>query len=265
MRESLEQKFFEIREQEQRKALADATLQKMRELAPQGVATPEQMLELIPPDQIESDEEHNATVKWFFERGDIEGLKGYIRSREQRLHETARTDQLTGLRNRRAFDEQAPILFNQAKGTSPLEHEMRQQIDFSIIFLDIDFFKKINDAFGHEAGDEALKVVAGVLQKCSRKSDLVCRYGGEEFVVASLGAKPGARFTMAERMRRTLEETEFFHNGVRIPLTASFGAAKYEPGETLEQLVARADGFMYKAKQPDPQSGHPGRNRVVIA
>jgi diguanylate cyclase (GGDEF)-like protein len=237
---NIETRFKEVAEREAKKALGAQALEQLLE---QGM---------------ESDEEHGKIVAWYFQSGDQEGLKSYIRSREKRLQELSVTDTLTGLPNRRAFDEQAEVLFAQVRNTSNLEYEFRRQLDFSLIFADVDRFKSINDTYGHAAGDAALKFVAQTLRAAVRPGDLLCRYGGEEFVIAFIGTIPGNRFVVAERCRRALENASFEYEGTNIPLTASFGAAKYQPGESLTDLITRADQAMYEAKQA-------GRNRVVIA
>lgn len=168
----------------------------------------------------------------------------------------AATDGLTGLSNRRAFVE---IVERDVS----LAH--RHSWPLSLLLLDIDHFKKVNDQHGHAAGDEVLVAVAQTLSHTVRKSDLVARWGGEEFVVAlSHTAVSGAR-VMAERLRRQIAErrVEVHAGGATVATTqrtaimptASIGLASLTPGESLEELVARADRAMYNAKSR-------GRNRV---
>ncbi len=159
----------------------------------------------------------------------------------------AATDALTSLLNRRAFAEMV-------ERDVSLAH--RHGWPLSLLLLDVDHFKQVNDRFGHAVGDEVLAAVAATLGLTVRKSDLVARWGGEEFVVAlSHTAVSGAR-VMAERLRRRIGEKRVDVKG-REPLvvTASIGVASLVQGESLEELVARADRAMYAAKAK-------GRNRV---
>jgi len=160
----------------------------------------------------------------------------------------ASTDTLTGLLNRRAFVER----IDKARAT----HE-RQLFPISVLLLDVDHFKKVNDTLGHDAGDAVLQGVARVLSSIARKSDFVARWGGEEFVLAlSNTAEAGARIA-AERVRRAIAEASYLlPNGTGHRATASVGLASAESEEwQLDELLARADKAMYSAK-------HRGRNRV---
>jgi two-component system cell cycle response regulator len=160
----------------------------------------------------------------------------------------AATDALTGLLNRRAF-------------TEAMERELarclRHQLPLSLLLLDVDHFKRTNDTFGHTAGDRVLKEVAAQLLRSTRKSDLVARWGGEEFVVAlPQTAAPGAALA-AERIRASIEACVISFLGQRVPVTASLGVASLA-ASSLDELIARADAAMYDAKRQ-------GRNRVVLA
>ncbi|HYP90316.1 MAG TPA: GGDEF domain-containing protein, partial [Polyangiaceae bacterium] len=160
----------------------------------------------------------------------------------------ATTDALTGLLNRRAFLESTGREVARAK---------RYNDKLSVILLDVDHFKHINDRRGHAAGDMVLSAVGKLLNSALRTCDIVARWGGEEFVLVlpSTGLE-GAEQT-AERVREMLEHANIKDgNGDVIPVTASFGVAGYNPGENLEHIIDRADRAMYLAK-----SG--GRNRVV--
>lgn len=163
----------------------------------------------------------------------------------------ASTDALTGLLNRRAFVEQ----IDKARAASD-----GRLFPMSVLLLDVDHFKKVNDTFGHDAGDAVLQGVARVLSSIARKSDLVARWGGEEFVVAlAQTAEVGARVA-AERVRRAIAEGRYaLPNGAEHRATASVGLASADdPGWRLEELLGRADKAMYAAK-------HRGRNRVETA
>jgi two-component system, cell cycle response regulator len=162
----------------------------------------------------------------------------------------AATDGLTGLMNRRAFLE---IIARDRQRSERNVHP------WSLLLLDVDHFKRVNDTWGHDAGDAVLQGVARVLQKIARKSDYVARWGGEEFVVALVQtAEAGARVA-AERVRRALAEAHFsIPSGEVIAVTASIGlASASSPSWNIDDLIGRSDKAMYAAK-------HRGRNRVEI-
>ncbi|MFL6196473.1 MAG: diguanylate cyclase [Thermoanaerobaculia bacterium] len=188
------------------------------------------------------------------ERGRIQGsLAAKQRELEEanaRLGTLAETDPLTALKNRRAFERTLDREFAFATRTG---------IPLSLIVLDIDRFKKYNDLLGHPAGDEVLRIISRLLLRSVRQMDLVARYGGEEFIIILPGTdQPGAN-TMAERLRRSIED----HPWPGRPVTASLGLATFVPGEaedctSPDELFARADTALYYAKST-------GRNRVVHA
>lgn len=160
----------------------------------------------------------------------------------------ATTDLLTGLLNRRAFLESTGREVARAK---------RYNDALSVILLDVDHFKHINDRRGHAAGDMVLAAVGKLLNTAVRTCDIVARWGGEEFVLVLPSTTLEGAEQVAERVRELMECAEIKDgNGDLVPVTASFGVATYMGGETLEQIVDRADRAMYLAK-----SG--GRNRVV--
>lgn len=162
----------------------------------------------------------------------------------------ARTDTLTGLLNRRAFS---------ASLSAEIARSERHGWPLSVLLLDIDHFKSINDGHGHAAGDIVLAKVAAALVREARNCDLVGRWGGEEFVVGLTGSSLEDARVAAERMRVALSALEIHSEaGVRIPVTASFGVAGWEAGDHLDPLIERADHAMYAAKTG-------GRNRVVLA
>jgi two-component system, cell cycle response regulator len=160
----------------------------------------------------------------------------------------ASTDSLTGLYNRRAFAE----LFEQAR--------IKIGIPTSLLILDIDHFKKVNDTRGHDVGDVVLRRVSEILRSMGRKRDIVGRWGGEEFVVGLPGSPTSGARIVAERLRRAIAEKpiETTH-GEPIPVTASIGVATMtHAAERLDELVQRADKALYSAKER-------GRNRVELA
>jgi two-component system cell cycle response regulator len=160
----------------------------------------------------------------------------------------ATTDTLTGLLNRRAFLEW---------GRRELLRTTRYTDSLSIIVLDVDHFKQINDKWGHAVGDMVLAAVARLLGATVRACDVVARWGGEEFVLALPSTPLIGASHVAERVRAALESSEILDpSGQRVPVTASLGVAQFAPEESLEQVVDRADRAMYGAKST-------GRNRVV--
>ena len=160
----------------------------------------------------------------------------------------ATTDALTGLLNRRAFLESTG---------RELARTKRYGDQLSVILLDVDHFKLINDRRGHAAGDMVLSAVGKLLNGALRNCDIVARWGGEEFVLVLPSSTLEGAVQVAERLRETLANAVIKDgNGDVVPVTASFGVASYRADETLEQVIDRADRAMYLAK-----SG--GRNRVV--
>ncbi|MEZ4260476.1 MAG: diguanylate cyclase [Polyangiaceae bacterium] len=163
----------------------------------------------------------------------------------------ASTDTLTGLLNRRAFTER----IDRARASSD-----NGLFPMSLLLLDVDHFKKVNDTIGHDAGDAVLQGVARVLSGIARRSDFVARWGGEEFVVALTNTAEGGARVAAERVRRAIAEAKYaLPAGDPISATASVGlASAITPDWRLEELLGRADKAMYSAKAR-------GRNRVEMA
>jgi diguanylate cyclase len=173
-----------------------------------------------------------------------------LRSSLSQAQEFVLKDPLTGAGNRRQFDvtmEQA-ILACEQKAT-PL----------SLVMCDIDHFKRVNDAFGHQVGDELIKMFARVIESSIRETDTVIRYGGEEFAIILPMTDQEAARAIAERIRRQFESKRLAirETNQKIgQLTASFGVAQYRSGDDVETLVQRADAKLYDAKSS-------GRNRVA--
>ena len=120
---------------------------------------------------------------------------------------------------------------------------------------DIDFFKKINDTYGHDCGDVALTEVAEILRTCVRDGDTVCRWGGEEFLLLVKGNRDVA-ITVAERIRTRIENNVVEYEGAEIRFTMTLGISTYVPGYSLESLLVQADENLYYGKEH-------GRNQVV--
>ncbi len=161
----------------------------------------------------------------------------------------ARQDPLTGLYNRRGFLELAEPLWNAAEGGGrPL----------SIVVMDIDHFKQINDQHGHATGDEALRQVANVLKRRGRKSDVVARWGGEEFILLLMETTLQQAHRRAEELRQAVAEIKFPAGHGVFSITASFGVAERGPGTSFDAVVRNADSRLYEAKRA-------GRDRVCSA
>jgi diguanylate cyclase (GGDEF)-like protein len=165
----------------------------------------------------------------------------------EELYTRANTDGLTGLLNRRAFDEILVRELNRANASGR---------SLPVMMADIDFFKRVNDTWGHQAGDEVLRQVARALHRTLRPADVLCRFGGEEFAVLLRESKPRQATEVAERLRSAVASLTDLPPGIRI--TISIGLAGSLPGETLDALMARCDQALYCSKRE-------GRNRVSIA
>jgi diguanylate cyclase (GGDEF)-like protein len=169
-----------------------------------------------------------------------------LESENQQLKVESLTDTLTGVGNRRRFNQ---IL------ESEIGRYYRQDMTpFSILMLDIDFFKKINDTHGHLVGDQILNALCKRISALLRVSDEITRWGGEEFAVILPTASSKSALALAERMRADVAQNPFGD----IKVSISIGAAEYHRGESLEELLHRADQALYAAKQG-------GRNKVVLA
>lgn len=173
-----------------------------------------------------------------------------------RLHEEIKLvglrDPLTGINNRRFFDQRIEEELSKAQ---------RSHSPLACLFIDLDYFKRINDTHGHQVGDQVLKRVAQLLSETLRQGDVLARYGGEEFVVLLTGAGQKIAVEIAERMRSLIEKTPFMV-GQNKPLhiTLSVGIANFQPGQlmSVKQLLQKADQAVYAAKLS-------GRNQIKIS
>jgi two-component system cell cycle response regulator len=174
-----------------------------------------------------------------------------LRTSARRLREVASRDALTGAFNRHLLDTISARL---------VEDALSKANDLSIVLLDIDHFKRINDTHGHDAGDAVLKRFTELVQKQLRTSDVFFRLGGEEFVAVLPGADSAVAFSVAERLRSSIEATPFaLADGREIAVTSSLGIAVLGgPHETMQHLVKRADQALYSAKKG-------GRNQTIVA
>lgn len=164
----------------------------------------------------------------------------------------AMMDALTGLLNRRAFDRQMAESVKEAEETdTPL----------SMLMLDVDFFKSFNDTYGHQVGDQVLRLVARTLVENVKGRDIVARYGGEEFVIILPETPQSGAVRVAEALRKSIESKEVINKTSHEQLgriTLSIGVAEHRAGKPVDDVVARADGALLEAKKT-------GRNRVVEA
>ena len=171
-----------------------------------------------------------------------------LKNSENRLVELATTDSLTGILNRgegiRRFEQE-------------ISRSRRKQQPLSIILLDIDYFKKFNDNFGHQVGDQVIRLIADCLSSTLRSYDILCRYGGEEFLVVLPTTELSKAIETAERLRVLVAEmsTTIEERGLPINLTISLGVSSLKPEDSLDGLVYRADNALYIAKEE-------GRNQV---
>ena len=163
------------------------------------------------------------------------------------LEKQASTDPLTGLYNRRQFE----ILAYQA-----LQVARRSNTPYSVLMLDIDFFKKVNDTYGHEIGDTVLKKLANLLKETLRRSDVVARYGGEEFIAFLPYTAPDAGYIAGEHVREAVEKMETVVDGKNIPITVSIGISDSQTFN-LNTLIKQADDALYASKEN-------GRNRTML-
>jgi two-component system cell cycle response regulator len=169
---------------------------------------------------------------------------------QQRLYASAVLDPLTGLHNRRHLD---------ARLKSEFAFANRHGTPLSVLLIDIDHFKKINDTYGHAGGDVALKALSERLQKTVRTEDIVARYGGEEFAVVARGIETAGAMLLAERIRERAAEIRLEHEGQTIAFTISVGVAtmtRERIFDSIPSVLKAADDALYKAKEG-------GRNRSV--
>ncbi|TWU29471.1 diguanylate cyclase [Bythopirellula polymerisocia] len=177
-----------------------------------------------------------------------DGWRDALESLRREHQKDVLTDSLTGIANRRAYE------FELNRRISQWE---RDGTPVTLILLDIDLFKKLNDRYGHPAGDSVLKGVAEVLQSLIRKADLCCRYGGEEFSIILPGISIAEAAEVADRARTLIEERRFSFNGLLLRTTVSVGFAQVQPCEESSSLMKRADAALYSSKES-------GRNRIFF-
>ena len=173
----------------------------------------------------------------------LEGLNRYMKNLNKQLEGAALTDSLTGIPNRLYFDQQleANMLSSQRYG-----------VTFSLIMLDLDHFKQVNDHYGHAVGDRVLREFGQIVKQQLRLTDQFARWGGEEFIIAAPHTRVDYALAVAERIRAAVAQHDFV---MVSPVTVSIGVTEYRTGETTMALLERVDGALYRAKAN-------GRNRV---
>jgi diguanylate cyclase (GGDEF)-like protein len=172
-----------------------------------------------------------------------------MRQRLEELQELAMHDPLTGIANRR---------FVEINLSARLEELKRYGFDFSVLFIDADNFKQINDNHGHTVGDRILKMISATIANSLRSFDIIGRWGGEEFVVLLINTNDKHLFNLADRLRRLVAQSALtLDNGEVLKVTVSMGATTAQNGDTVDSLVERADKLMFESKRR-------GRNLVSI-
>ena len=161
----------------------------------------------------------------------------------------ANVDELTQLANRHRLNNEAPRLIREA---------MEQGQPLSATLFDIDWFKVVNDTWGHDQGDKVLKACADIIRRAARSTDLAVRFGGEEFLLLCANLDLDTAVKVADRVRQSIADTKIELPGQALSVTISGGVAEYRTGEDLADLIARADAALYQAKAT-------GRNRVQAA
>ncbi|MDC7239597.1 MAG: sensor domain-containing diguanylate cyclase, partial [Spirochaetales bacterium] len=188
--------------------------------------------------------------------GQMEKVAGIIidipgrKKKEEELYRKATQDPLTGIANRGSFDDRFRLMIHRLQN---------EGIPFSLLMLDIDHFKKVNDTWGHDIGDQALKHMTRIVQGTLREGEFAARFGGEEFAVLLQNDSPVASETIAERIRSSVEGSPLVTEGHTIHMTLSIGVFNATEEHTdldYTAILNKADGALYKAKKS-------GRNRVV--
>jgi len=214
------------------------------EINPDGIACPADLLAEA------NDQLVMISLRTQQAHSETEDKRRELEQQNYELREKSIRDPLTGLYNRRFFEELLGKEFSRVK---------RSGQPVGLLFLDIDHFKRLNDTHGHQFGDLVLSKVAQCIETASRESDVVARFGGEEFIVLLTDATTGSAEIVAERIRSSVESLELEQNAVRAPVTISIGAAFCDgPDDSPQALIGRADGMLYQSKES-------GRNCVSVS
>ncbi len=178
----------------------------------------------------------------------IDKLMKSLEEQNKKLADMARKDKLTGLFNFAHFQEEMTRLINEYQ-------RFKGQMSLSLVIVDVDHFKKFNDTYGHIGGNIALQDIASRIKQAARRMDIVCRYGGEEFIVILPKCDLQGVVNFAERLRKDVADRPVKTDAADVPVTISLGCAVYMPNEKMTQFIERADQALYRAKEN-------GRNRV---
>ncbi len=170
-----------------------------------------------------------------------------LKQENKKLKENIRIDALTKVYNRQFMEEYL---------RDELSRSDRYSSHFSMLILDIDFFKKINDTYGHQVGDFVLKKIADIMKKTLRNSDMIFRYGGEEFLVALPETELKGACRAADKLRKTIEDEIF--DTIQWSITVSIGVSERKDNISLDELIHNVDMALYEAKKG-------GRNQVRVA
>ena len=170
-----------------------------------------------------------------------------LREEAEKSRQFALKDALTGIWNRQALNEMMEKEFGRWQ---------RYQRPLCIVVWDVDFFKRVNDTYGHDAGDKVLKTIARIFQQATRDADFIARFGGEEFVAILPETRLEDALSLANKIREKVANSKFHYEQKPVPITASAGLATFRPGDSIEDVFKRADKALYQAKET-------GRNRCI--
>lgn len=211
-------------------------------------AVQERMEAYMLSEEKRSQEADNRIRKLGTQLNEVKAWAGTLQEQIQQQRSRAVRDGLTGLNNRLAYDERIQQEFL---------HWKRYHDPLSLLVIDVDHFKVLNDTYGHQAGDKTLKILAEQLQTNVREADFVARYGGEEFVVIMPRTRGEDAFKVATKLRGMVEEFGFHYHGQPVPVTICCGIAQFHDGDTPESVFRRGDEALYQAKRQ-------GRNRCCL-
>jgi len=205
-------------------------------------------------EQREQEEQHQASLEEQLRSmtqklQQMEGESQQLKQRLARERIQALTDPLTGAPNRLAYEQRVAQEYGRWQ---------RYKNPLTMVVCDVDHFKKINDTYGHKAGDRALMAIVKTIQFHLRETDFLARVGGEEFVVLLTETTQGDAEKVAEKLRKSVELSEFVYQGQPVPVTLSGGFAEFHPGDTVDEVYQRADKALYRAKRG-------GRNKFLPA
>jgi len=171
-----------------------------------------------------------------------------IEDEAEKYKSLAMKDHLTGLPNRRYTETYLDLKMKEYKTFN---------LPFGIAFIDVDHFKVVNDTYGHDAGDEVLKMLARTYVNSTRGNDLIGRWGGEEFLAVFTNCQENVLFSLVNKIRMLVESSRLIVNDTELRVTISIGATMVKPDDTIESMIKRADSLMYKSKED-------GRNRCTV-